>query len=233
MYSTNLTYRENPFLLVIHLVINKYSFRIICGTSNFHYFWLNHFRKYMLEAIRDKQRILIAGSEGKEEVFEIVNKVLEKANKPHISFRSGDDESSITITDAPVVIILCAIEHLRNYEHHIVLLTAINEKENDFNEAVREYEKMLDRSPKAGCVIYNEEDSASALIGKKEREDVVRIEYQTPKTVAQNGQEMLEIDKAYLPKASLGNYQPAYIKGAYTLLKRIGIKESQFIEALS
>lgn len=60
----------------------------------------------MLEAIRDKQRILIAGSEGKEEVFEIVNKVMAHSNKPFISFRSSDKESDIEITNAPVVITL-------------------------------------------------------------------------------------------------------------------------------
>ncbi len=187
----------------------------------------------MLEAIRDKQRILIAGSEGKEEVFEIVNKVMAHSKKPFISFRSSDNESDIEVTDAPVVITLCALEHLRNYEHHIVLVTAINDKEDDFDGAVREYEKMLDRSPKAGCVIYNDEDSASALIGKKEREDVVRLEYKAPKVSTQNGVEVLEIEKEYLAKDKAAAYNTTYLKGAYTLLKRIGIKESQFIEALS
>ena len=155
------------------------------------------------------------------------------ANKPFMAFRSNDPENEIEVNDAPVVITLCALEHLRDHEHHIVLVTAINDKEDDFDGAVREYEKMLDRSPKAGCVIYNDEDSASALIGKKEREDVVRLEYKAPKETSQNGEVAFEIDKEHLIKSKVSQYNPTYLKGAYTLLQRIGIKESQFIQALS
>ncbi len=183
----------------------------------------------MLEKIRDKQRVIITGSEGTQEIFEVVKKVMSHAQKPFIAFSSEDQP--VNIGDEPVAIILCTDEHLLDFEHHIALVTAIKDKEHkdDYDNYIRTYEKFLDSSPKAGCIIYNVEDSASALIGKKDREDVVQLEYGKP---AVSGNEM-EVEKMSLPMDKLTDSNPTYLKGAYTLLKRIGIKEEEFIAALS
>ena len=180
------------------------------------------------ENIRDKQRIIIAGSEGRDEVFELVKKVLTSSGKPFTSMSSGD--SNIPDSNTPIALINCADEHIHTFEHHIALITSIKDKgSSNYDEYVRDYEKMLDNLPKAGCVIYNTDDSASALIGKKERDDVVRLEYGTPES--KNGE--VKIEDQWLSTENIGDLSNTYLNGAYTLSKRIGITPQKFIDALS
>lgn len=186
----------------------------------------------MLSELDDKQRIIISGTEGKEEVFNLVEKVLTKLNKPFIAFKAGE-EAVEKIGRAPVAIILCEENDLLTYNHHIALITNIKDNQiNDFERYVRNFEKMVDNTPKAGIVIYNEDDNISVVICKKERADVAPFGFSAPAIKHNNDESIFAVDKEEIILRDFDDSNALYVIAAYTLLKRLRILEKDFINAL-
>lgn len=173
------------------------------------------------------------------EIFEIVKQVLQHLQKPADFYTVGEDN---TITDAPVVIIKGgdglhngqAIFH--QLDIHMLLVHKIDEEipqgYASFEAYVSEYEKLADNLPKAGCMLYFEDDDVALLMGKKEREDVKEIEYTgLPATKTDDGFVItLEGDTATI--RTTNTRFPNHAAGAKALLNRIGVIDSQFISAL-
>ncbi len=186
----------------------------------------------MLGKLLDKQRIIISGSKGKEEVFDIVNKVLEGLNKPFTSFRSGDEKEEL-INEAPIAIILCKENDLLNYDAHIALITTILDNDNkDVDATVRHYEKMVDALPKAGTIIFNEDDNILLIIGEKERPDIQSIKFSAPAVKHKGDEIIIELDKMEAILKNCSDLEAFYIKASYTLLKRLGVSEKDFINII-
>ncbi|MGB3467999.1 MAG: hypothetical protein WBA74_22125, partial [Cyclobacteriaceae bacterium] len=186
----------------------------------------------MLGKLEDKQRIIISGTEGKEEVFNLVNKVLKKLKKPFVSFKAGQHDST-EIGSEPVAIILCEVDDLPDYHHHIALITNIKDKGiRDFDRYVRNFEKMVDNTPKAGSVIYNEDDNISAVICKKERPDVGAFGFSAPAIKHNNDETIFAVDKDEIILRDFDDSKALYVNAAYALLKRLTIQENDFINVL-
>ncbi|MEL6558206.1 MAG: hypothetical protein AAFQ94_08485 [Bacteroidota bacterium] len=186
----------------------------------------------MLSELDDKQRIIISGSEGKEEVFKIVSKVLNKLNKPFNAFKAGE-ETPENISRAPIAIILCEADDLFSYNHHIALITnLIDNQTDDFERYVRNFEKMVDNTPKAGSVIFNEDDNISAVICKKERADVSPFGFSAPAIKHNNDESIFAVEKEEIILKNLDEADAVYVIAAYALLKRLRILEKDFINAL-
>lgn len=186
----------------------------------------------MPNKLADKQLIIITGSEGKQEVFEIVTHTLTRYQKPFIAFKAGEEDQA-TIGNEPVVIILCEEGDLINYAHHIALITNIRDtKDGNFDTHVRNYEKMVDRTPKAGSVVYHEDDSLSTLICKKERADVNAYSFSSP-AIKHNGDESIfKIEKEEVILKDCDESRALNVKAAYALLKILRVTEKDFINIL-
>lgn len=186
----------------------------------------------MISELDDKQRIIISGTEGKEKVFAIICKVLTKLNKPFNAFKAGE-ETSGNINRAPIAIILCEADDLFTYNHHIALITnLIEDQVDDFERYVRNFEKMVDNTPKAGSVIYNEDDNISAVICKKERADVSSFGFSAPAIKHNNDESIFAVDKEEIILRDFDDADAVYVNAAYNLLKRLRILEKDFINAL-
>ena len=186
----------------------------------------------MLGKLEDKQRIIISGTEGKEQVFNLVNKVLTKLGKPFKAFKA-EEENNIETGREPVVVILCEESDLLSYEHHIALITNIKDDQiEDFDRYVRNFEKMVDSTPKAGSVIYNEDDNISAVICKKERADVGAFGFSTPAIKHNNDEVIFAIDKEEIILTDFDDADAIYVIAAYTLLKGLTVQEKDFINVL-
>lgn len=186
----------------------------------------------MLGKLEDKQRIIISGTEGKEEVFNLVNKVLKKLDKPFVAFRAGEHNDT-EIDREPVAIILCEVDDLPDYHHHIALITNIKDKGmEDFERYVRNFEKMVDNTPKAGSVIYNEDDNISAVICKKERTDVSAFGFSAPAIKHNNDETIFAVDKEEIILKDFDDSHALYVNAAYALLKRLTVQEKDFINSL-
>ena len=203
---------------------------------------------FIYEQSKNKQRVVICGSHGKTTITAMIVHVLKYHNKEFdfvIGARINGIEQTIQLSDAPVIIIegdeyltspIDRVPKFLKYHHHIALVSGIAWDHINvyptLDSYVEQFELLADATPKAGTLIYNEEDDLTSVICKKERFDVKTESYSTPKYKIKNGQFFIinEDDKVALKV--FGKHNMQNLNGAKTLLARIGITDDQFYEAI-
>jgi UDP-N-acetylmuramate: L-alanyl-gamma-D-glutamyl-meso-diaminopimelate ligase len=156
-------------------------------------------------------------------------------------------ENTVKLSGAPIIIIegdeylasaLDPTPKFLKYQHHIGLISGIAwDHANVFSteeEYVRQFDLFADQTPKSGILIYCEQDSLALMIGKKERFDVVEVTYKShPHTSDTEGHFFLTEGKNKHPINLFGSHNYQNISGAKEVLKRIGITNDQFFEAMA
>jgi UDP-N-acetylmuramate: L-alanyl-gamma-D-glutamyl-meso-diaminopimelate ligase len=209
------------------------------------------FPQYIYEHARDKQRIVIAGSHGKTTITAIIIHVLSHCRRKFdyvIGARVRGIENTVRLSaDAPVIVIegdeylasaLDPTPKFLRYQHHIGLISGIAwDHANVFpneEEYVKQFDLFADQTPKGGLLIYCEQDPMALMIGKKERADVVEVTYKShPHTSDNNGHFYLTDGKEKHAIRIFGSHNYQNISGAKEVLKRIGVSNEQFFEAMT
>lgn len=207
------------------------------------------FPEYIYNHSIDKQRIVIAGSHGKTTITAIVVHVLNYFNRSFdyvIGARIRGIENTVKLSDAPVIVIegdeyLCSAldptPKFLKYQHHIGLISGVAwDHANVFpteEEYMRQFDKFADQTPKSGILIFCENDTMVSVIGNKHRDDVVSVPYKTHPHALENGVEHLTVGKERVPIRVFGTHNLQNISGAKELLKKIGITNEQFYEAIA
>jgi UDP-N-acetylmuramate: L-alanyl-gamma-D-glutamyl-meso-diaminopimelate ligase len=156
-------------------------------------------------------------------------------------------DQTVKLTDAPVIVIegdeylssaLDPTPKFLRYHHHIGLISGIAwDHANVFpteEEYVKQFDLFADQTPKGGTLIYCEQDSMALIIGKKERTDVAGISYKShPHTSDGQGQYSLVANKEKFPVQIFGSHNFQNISGAKEVLKKIGVTNDQFYEAIT
>jgi UDP-N-acetylmuramate: L-alanyl-gamma-D-glutamyl-meso-diaminopimelate ligase len=208
------------------------------------------FPDFIYEQSKDKQRIVIAGSHGKTTITAIIIHVLTYFKRRFdyvIGARVRGIENTVKLSDAPIIVIegdeylaspLDPTPKFLKYQHHIGLISGIAwDHANVFpseEEYVKQFDFFADQTPKAGILIYCEQDSMALIIGKKERFDVTEIAYKNHShTSDNNGHFFLTEGKNKYPIKIFGSHNYQNISGAKEVLKKIGITSQEFFEAIS
>ncbi|MBL3655782.1 UDP-N-acetylmuramate--L-alanine ligase [Fulvivirga sediminis] len=206
------------------------------------------FPEYIYEQSQDKQRIVIAGSHGKTSITSMIVHVLKHFNRKFdfaVGAKIEGFETMVQLTDAPIIIIE-GDEYLSSpidntpkflkYHHHIGLISGVAwDHINVFPSEeiyVSQFDKFADASPKGGTLIYCEEDPLATVIGTKGREDVHEISYKTHPFIIEHGTTYLTRGSENTPIKVFGKHNLQNINGAKEVLKKIGISEDQFYEAI-
>jgi len=197
----------------------------------------------------DKQRIVVCGSHGKTTITALLIHVLSFYNRKFdyvIGAQQDGIENTVKLSDAPIILIE-GDEYLSSpidpsakflkYQHHMAIITGISwDHANVFPNKetyTKQFELLADATPKCGTLIYNSEDSVVEKIGKVERPDVQAIPYKTHDHVIENGVVYLTASgKDRTPIRLFGKHNLQNISAAKELLKKIGISNEQFYEAL-
>lgn len=206
------------------------------------------FPDYIYEQSLDKQRIVIAGSHGKTTITSIIMHVLKYHDRKFdyaVGARIAGFEEMVQLTDAPIIIIE-GDEYLSSpidkspkflkYHHHIGLISGVSwDHINVFpteEEYVKQFDLFADATPKAGSLIYSEDDSLSTVIGAKGREDVNEIPYKTHPHIIEDGVTYLTEGSESIPVKLFGKHNLQNISGALAVLKRLGITNDMFYSAI-
>ncbi|ELR69361.1 Cytoplasmic peptidoglycan synthetase [Fulvivirga imtechensis AK7] len=207
------------------------------------------FPDYLYEQSLDKQRIVIAGSHGKTTITSIIIHVLKFFNRK-FDFAVGAQlegfETMVELSDDAPVIIIEGDEYLSSpiddspkflkYHHHIGLISGVAwDHINVFpseEKYVRQFDKFADATPKGGTLVYCEEDPLATVIGSKERPDVLNVTYKTHPFTIENGTTFLTNGNDSIPIRLFGKHNLQNINGAREVLKKIGISDDQFYEAI-
>jgi UDP-N-acetylmuramate: L-alanyl-gamma-D-glutamyl-meso-diaminopimelate ligase len=204
----------------------------------------------IFEHARDKQRIVIAGSHGKTTITAMVIHCLRHFGRKFdylVGASVPGFDSAVRLSEEAPVMVIEGDEYLSSveqgipkflvYQHHIGLVSGIAwDHVNVFpseNAYVRQFDHFADATPKAGILVYNDEDALASVICKKEREDVTVLEYGTPKYNIKEGQTFLINHQGReIPVKFFGQHNVQNANGARTVLDKIGIHDEQFFEAI-
>ena len=206
------------------------------------------FPEYIYNHSIDKQRIVVAGSHGKTTITAIVVHVLNYFNRPFdyvIGARIKGIENQVKLSNAPFIIIegdeyLCSAldptpKFLR-YQHHIGVISGVAwDHANVFTteeEYLKQFDKFADQTPKSGILIFCETDTMVGIVGNKQRPDVINIGYKAHTHALENGMEFLTNGKERIPIKIFGAHNLQNISAAKELLKKIGITNEQFYQAI-
>lgn len=207
------------------------------------------FPEYIYDQSKNKQRIVIAGSHGKTTITAIIIHVLNFLKHKFdyvIGAKVNGIENTVKLSDAPIIIIegdeylsspLDPTPKFVRYQHHVGLISGISwDHANVFpteEEYVKQFDLFADQTPKGGILIYCEQDSIALIIGKKERTDVLAIPYRSHTHNLDKGKIYLTDGKEKYPIKIFGSHNYQNISGAKEILKKIGVTEEQFFEAIS
>jgi len=210
---------------------------------------ITSFPEFIYQYSIDKQRIVIAGSHGKTTITGIVVHVLNYFKRSFdyvIGARIKGIENNVKLSGAPIIIIegdeyLCSAldrtpKFLR-YQHHIGVISGVAwDHANVFQteeEYLKQFDLFADQTPKSGILIFCEADTMVGIVGNKQRADVVSVGYKAHSHLAENGKEYLINGKERVPVQIFGTHNLQNISAAKELLKRIGISNEQFYQAIS
>ena len=206
------------------------------------------FPEYIYEQSVDKQRIVIAGSHGKTTITSIIMHVLKYHGRKFdyaVGARIEGFDEMVQLSDAPIIIIegdeyltspLDLTPKFLKYHHHIGLISGVRwDHINVFpteEEYVRQFDLFADATPKAGTLIYSEDDPMASVIGHKGREDVNEIGYKTHPYTIEDGTTYLTHGQESIPVKLFGKHNLQNISAALTVMKRIGITDDMFYTAI-
>ncbi len=207
------------------------------------------FPEFIYEQSSDKQRVVIAGSHGKTTITAMIMHVLKYFDREFdyaVGAAIKGFDTMVQLSDAPLIIIegdeylsspIDPTPKFLKYRHHIGLISGVAwDHVNVFpseDEYVKQFELFADATPKAGSLVYCEEDPMTSVIGSKERADVNAIGYKTPSFVIEEGVSYLINGAHNVPLKIFGKHNLQNIAGALEILKRVGITEDQFYQAIS
>ncbi len=206
------------------------------------------FPDFIYEHSKNKQRIVIAGSHGKTTVTAMILHVLRYFNRSFdylVGAQLDGFDTMVKLSDAPIIVIegdeylsspLDSTPKFLKYHHHIGVITGIAWDHYNvyptFEDYLKPFDTFADSSVKAGTLIYCEEDPLASVICTKEREDVTNIEYRTHPYEIVDGQPQLVTEDKLIPIKVFGQHNMQNLSCAKMVLKRIGITDEQFYEAI-
>jgi UDP-N-acetylmuramate: L-alanyl-gamma-D-glutamyl-meso-diaminopimelate ligase len=192
--------------------------------------------------IINKQRIVIAGSEGTALLAGVVRHVLSVFHRPFDFYEEGKYSGQ---PGAPIALIVAGerigkdnpIPDFRKFEHHIGVICNIHHHpQNGFqseDEYIRQYDLFADATPKGGILAFCEHDPIAAVLCNKERADVTYLPFKSHPNLIENGKHyLISSHKEKLPFHLVGQHGLQYVGGAKEVLKRIGISSDQFYQAI-
>jgi len=203
---------------------------------------------YILEQSKSKQRIVVAGSHGKTTVTAMIMHVLKQSGKPFdyvVGAHVPGFERTIRLSNAPIIVIegdeylaspLDPTPKFLRYNHHIGIITGIAWDHMNvfptFDDYVKQFDRFADATPKAGTLIYNEQDDLAVVIASKERPDVKRVAYGSHPHSVVNGKTVVNYGGRELSLRIFGDHNMSNMQAALSLIKLLSIPKDTFYEAM-
>ena len=210
---------------------------------------IHSYPSFLADYCKHKQRIVISGSHGKTTITSMIMHVLKAWGRPFdyvVGGKVPGFSSTIRLSQAPIIVIegdeypsspLDLTPKFLKYKHHIGLISGIALDHINFYSTLDSYvqifEQFADLTPKAGTLIYNSTDNLATLIGKKNRQDVKSVEYESTKSIIRNGQTCLIHGKQDIPLQVFGAHNMLNIEGACKVLKELSLAKTDFYHYIS
>lgn len=210
------------------------------------------FPEFIMEQSRSKHRIVIAGSHGKTTITSMVMHVLRGMGRDFDYLVGGQIEGfdvMVRLTEDAPTIILEGDEYLSSpldsrpkflaYKPHMALISGIAwDHINVFpteEQYVYQFEQLVESMPKAGVIVFNEEDKRLVNIIKTfgDKEAFYLFPYKTPDHRIRDGKYEIKIKGMRTALQVFGKHNMANIEGAWQICDWMGIEIEDFLEQIS
>ncbi|WP_324677887.1 UDP-N-acetylmuramate--L-alanine ligase [Hymenobacter sp. GOD-10R] len=209
------------------------------------------FPEFIYEASKDKQRIVIGGSHGKTSITSLILHVLRYHGRKFdyaVGAQLEGFDLMVQLTDDAPIIIIEGDEYLSSpidrrpkfhlYQHHIGVISGISwdhinvfPTEEDYREQFRVFAEM---TPKAGVLIYDQNDEQVQLVTVPTSPDVRYVGYGPHEHVIRQGRTYLLTKKdEEVPVQIFGEHNLRNISAAREVCKQLSIKGKDFYEAIA
>lgn len=207
--------------------------------------------EFIYQASEHKQRVVVAGSHGKTTITAMIMHVL-KACKKSFDYLVGAAvegfDNTVKITNDASLIIIEGDEYLASptdrrpkfllYQHHMTVISGIAWDHVNvfptFDSYKQTFQSLVDASPKAGVVIYNEDDKhLKAIMKPIEREDLAKIPYTSHKHKVKDGHYYLMFDDEKIQVPFFGEHNMYNVRAAYEVCMKLGVSEADFYKAIT
>jgi UDP-N-acetylmuramate: L-alanyl-gamma-D-glutamyl-meso-diaminopimelate ligase len=204
---------------------------------------------FIYEYAYDKQRLVVTGNHGKTLIASLIIHVL-AFHKRKVDFftatRPHGFASVVKLSDAPLIIIegqeistsdIDPTPAFLKYHHHVGIINGIewqaSKQYPTRNDYVQQFARFGSATPKGGILVYFELDPVVAALPEMNKPDVLFVPYKTHPSVVEGGREFLiTTDKTRIPLKITGKHNMQNISAAQETLKRIGITNEMFYEAV-
>ncbi|MDX2196419.1 MAG: Mur ligase family protein [Cytophagales bacterium] len=205
--------------------------------------------EYIYEHSKNKQRVVIAGSHGKTTVTAMIMHVLKYCNKKFdylVGSKLDGFDTMVKLSNAPVIIIE-GDEYLASaeakvpkfllYHAHLLVVTGISWDHINvfptFDEYKKQFELLIHAIPKAGCLIYNNDDKVLNSICKPiKREDLLKIEYTEHKSRIKEGITYLSVGDERYEMKIFGEHNMYNVSAAKETCLKLGVSEQEYYKAI-
>jgi len=208
--------------------------------------------EYIYEQSKNKERVVVAGSHGKTTITAMIMHVLNHHHQKFdymIGAKVPGFESTVRLSEEAPVIIIEGDEYLASptdptpkflhYHHHIGLVSGIAWDHANvypvFDDYVKQFERFATQTPRAGTLIYCEEDDLATIVSTSNnmRDDALLLTYKTHKHKISNGHTLLTTKEQPVAISVFGKHNMQNLSGAMLVCQRLGISDAQFYQAIA
>ncbi|MDQ4140449.1 MAG: Mur ligase family protein, partial [Bacteroidota bacterium] len=207
------------------------------------------FPEFIYQQSLNKQRIVIGGSHGKTSITSIILHVLQYHNRLFdyaVGAQLEGFDNMVKLTEEAPIIIIEGDEYLASpiqrvpkfhlYHHHIGVISGISwDHINVFPDPKiyrEQFRIFAEMTPKAGTLIYNQDDEQVLHVCVPRNDLVKYIGYSVHDHQVYNGTTYLQTKKDDIPIQIFGEHNLRNISAAKEVCKQLGIKSQAFYEAL-
>ena len=206
--------------------------------------------EYLYEQSKDKVRVVIGGSHGKTTITSMLLHAINKLGL-NVDYMVGAQlegyDCMVKLTNDAKYMILEGDEYLSSpidrrpkfhlYRPNVALISGIAWDHINvfptFENYVQQFEIFCDLIEPNGTLIFNAEDPEVRKLGEQKREGITSIAYQTPSFEPTESGTLLHFEGQSYPLLIFGPHNLQNLMGAMNLGQSIGIKNSDFLTAMS
>ena len=206
------------------------------------------FPEFIYNQSQDKKRIVIAGSHGKTSITSIILHVLKDQGKDFDYLVGAQIEGfdlMVRLSNAPIIVIegdeyltspLDRTPKFFHYRHDLLLVSGIAWDHfnvfPDFEDYVRQFTQLVDKTPAAGALIYCSVDPLVKEASEKSTTQGRKIPYQAHPSRITEGKTALITPFGDVEIGIFGDHNLQNLQGALYICEELGVTAEQFYASI-